>query len=519
LSRSMTETDRPSAATAMGAGLPGALPGEARRSGRFPLSVAADLAAAAVIVFAFASQFRAMRDNYLGPDEALHLWFSRSGGLADVVAGSRNTAHPPLFFLVLHVWMGFARSEFFLRVLPVFFGAAFLWALYRWSLHLFGKTAGFFTLLLAAASPAFLSLSSEVRGYSLFLLLLACGLAEFERGVEADSPARLALSAIFFWGAILTHYAALFVVLAFAVYSAARLRGRRASRAAVLAWAGGQAGSALLYLFLYETHLRTLRESEQGLGVTAGWLVRGFFRPGSDGIVSFLVRQVAESFRYRWGAAPFAVAGSVGAAAGIVILAARRKPSALLLVLPAGFGAAAGLIGRYPFGGTRHSIYLLPFLSAAIGVALAAVVKDRIRVALVASLLLLPLFLALSREPESRSLRQMYAAIERIRRQAPPGSFLFTDYSTGLVLRHYLGDSGSGGYRLANSLLWDPAPRTFADEVERLVRVHHLSAGQRFWVVRAGADAGLREVPERFSTATSSSAWEFGDIRILEVQL
>ncbi|HJW14128.1 MAG TPA: glycosyltransferase family 39 protein, partial [Thermoanaerobaculia bacterium] len=197
------------------------------------LSFVADLAAIAVIVIGFAAQFGAMRSRYLSPDEAFNLSFAGGRDLMDAYQGSKATPHPPLFFLLMHFWMRLGRSELFLRLLPAIFGAAFLWFLYRWSLRLFGRTAGFVALLFGVFSPALLPLSSEVRGYSLFLFLSAAGLAAFESAVEADSPVGMAASFLLLWLAILAHYAGLFIVLALAVYAPFRLRKRRSSRKVV----------------------------------------------------------------------------------------------------------------------------------------------------------------------------------------------------------------------------------------------------------------------------------------------
>lgn len=493
-------------------GLESALPTPTR------LSSPADFAALAVIGVGLVAQFGAMRGRYLGPDEALHVSVAAGRDLIDVYLESRATAHPPLFFLLLHFWLRLGRSEFFLRLLPAIFGAAFLWFLYRWSVRVFGRTAGLFALLVAALSPVLLPLSAEVRGYSLLLFLSAAGLAEFEDAVDADSPARMAASFLLFSLAILTHYAALFIVLSLAVYAPLRLRNGRNSSKVLAVWAVAQAGAAVLYLFLYLTQVRTLQGSKQAVEAMTGWLGTGYFHPGQESVLPFLAHRWTEVFLYFFGSPWVAAVAFVMALTGGLLLVVRRRPAVFLLALPWFLGLAAGVLGRYPFGGTRHSLYLVPFVSAAIGVALSAVAAGRLWPALAVSVVSVPLLWATP--AQAGSSVQMNAAMEQLRRRAPVESLLLVDSQTSAVLRYYLNRDGLGSYLVVRSPMWAPDSRTFGDEVERMIRVHRLSAGQRFWIIRVSSDFDAsRELARRFSSAASLSVSRFGDISILEVQL
>src|SRR5437773_8619858 len=164
----------------------------------------------------------ATRNRYLSPDEALHFELVKSPGLLDVYRNSRSNSHPPLFFLLLHLWIGFGRTELWLRLLPAILGFAFLWSLWRWGGCLSGKAAGFFALLAAAFSPACLPLSMGVRNYSLLLLLFALALLQFERAVEDRSTLGMAAFSVVLYLAILAHYSALFLTASLFVYAPIR---------------------------------------------------------------------------------------------------------------------------------------------------------------------------------------------------------------------------------------------------------------------------------------------------------
>ncbi len=473
----------------------------ARRIQRW-LHLHGELAAWTVVAVGFVFQVVATRDRSLSPDEALQVAMVNLPGLAGVYRNSQWNAHPPLFFLILHFWLRLGRSEFFLRLLPAIFGAAFLWFSRRWAGRLFGRTAGILTLLVIALAPVLLPLSAEVRGYSLLLLLSVAALAEFENAVEARSPARMVVFSLLLYLAILTHYGALFIAMSLFVYALARFWSRRLNGRVLGIWAGFQVGAAALYLFLYVAQVSRLRGGPLEHQAMTGWLDTSYFHRNQETAVFFVVRQTAAIFRYFFGSPIAAAAGFSLAAAGVVHLALKRRTSVLLVVLPFLFGAAAGLIGLYPFGGTRHSAYLLPFAAAAIGVAVSAFSAWRRWLVLLLFVALVTLFRGTpvwSAPPQS--LSTMNVAMDQLRRVVPAGSLLFTDFRTGAVLSYYLAphelnteipgldhfwERDAGSYCLVRSPLWTPDPKSFGDEVERLIRVYRPPPGQRFWVIRSG---------------------------------
>ena len=483
-----------------------------------------ELAACVAVVVVFVIRIVAARGRYLSPDEALHVEAASAPSMIGVYENSRFLAHPPLFFLLLHFWLLAGRSEFFLRSLSAVFGVGVLLFARRWAGHLFGWTAGLTTLFLVAFSPAFLPLSAEVRGYSLLLFLSAAALAEFEGALEGRSSARMVGSSLLLFLAILTHFAALFITMSLFVYALARFWSDRPPRRVLRIWAISQAGAAALYLFLYSTQVARLRGTEAVQTLT-GPLASSYFHPDRETAPGFLVRQTAALSRYLFGSRAAAAVVVVLAAAGVVSLALKRRPSAVLLVLPCFLGAAFGLAALYPFGGTRHSVYVLPFAGAAVGAAVSAFSVKRIRV-LLSGIALLPLLWGRpdwSSPPESLSRAE--AAIDRLRSIAPRGSLLLTDGQTGAVLGYYFGAHGSSAprsreYRMVRSPVWASDPEKIGEEVERLIRIYRLSAGQRFWMIRLGLERDpTAALARQFPAALFSVVGRFGDIFIVEVRL
>jgi len=96
-------------------------------------------------------------------------------------SGRQNDFHPPLFYLLAHFWLQLGKSEFFLRLLPVFFGTANIWAIYALSKKLLTTDkikikslvidAGYMSAFLLAINPFAIYYSQEFRTYSLLGLL------------------------------------------------------------------------------------------------------------------------------------------------------------------------------------------------------------------------------------------------------------------------------------------------------------------------------------------------------------
>jgi hypothetical protein len=518
---------RPSTGTVFLAGRTGARRIEQR------IRTHADLVAVLVVVVAFGFMVAEARSRYFTPDEALHFELVNLPRFLDVYRSSHSNAHPPLFFLILRFWLTLGQSESFLRLLPAICGGGFLWFAYRWAGRLLGKSAGLMALLIAALSPACLPLSAEVRGYSLFLLLSVAALSEFEHAVETRSAPRMVLFSLLLYLAILTHYSALFLTVSLGVYALFRLRESRVPRKVVAVWAAFQAGGVILYLFLYVSHVAILRGSALERGVKEVWIRNGYFNRGRGMPLAFVVHQTEAMFRYFFGSPLAAAVAFLLAVAGVVLLAVRRRISAVLLVLlPFVLGATAGLLGLYPFSESRHTIYLVPFLAAAIGVALSALTAGRFWPTLLATAGVAVLFW---REPvwmaPPQSLTGMNVAMDRVRAAIVPGSLVFADSRMGALLGYYLGrgefstvrtvlepfwESDTGHYCIVVSRIWDPDARTFVDEIERMIKVYRVPAGQPFWVTHLGLPADpTRELFRRFDGGVIPA--RFGEVLLFEV--
>jgi uncharacterized membrane protein len=337
-----------------------------------------DAAALILLAAGLAARLLAGRGPYLGSDEKLHLQIANAGGVLDVYRLSLENAHPPLFVLLLHFWKAVARSEWQLRLLPIGLATAGLWAAYRWASALFGRAAGLMALACLALLPTLVLLSAELRGYALMLCFVSAALMSLERALAEKSAGWFALSAAFTALALLSQYGAFRFVPAAFVYALARLRAAGYPPSAFRAWAASQAAVAAVAAFLYGSHVSRLRGSAIEQEARTTWLSSSYFHPGEENPFGYCARQTLALFRHLFSspvAGALALALTVGA---IAWLASTRQPAALLLALPFVAGIVAGLLGLYPYGGTRHSIDLALFASAAVGLGLARLGGERL---------------------------------------------------------------------------------------------------------------------------------------------
>ena len=326
------------------------------------------------------------------PDERLHLQIAGAPTLAETYRSSLSNAHPPLFMLLLHVWSRVVRGPWALRVLPALLGAAATWPAYRFARSAVGEAAGLLALVQLALLPSIVSVSAELRGYAALLLFSAASLWAVERATAEDGRARSGLWAATSALALLSHYAAVWVVAATALYGAIRL-GRRALRPA---WIGANASVAAVCALLWLTQASVLRGGALEAEAKATWLAESYHLPGRESALAFLLRQTEALFAHLYSTRVAGVAALVLALVGVALLLRRRSPVAVLLAAPFAATAAAGLAGIYPYGGTRHSIELALFAAPAVGVALARATGERLTVALVLALALLPAAVAVA---------------------------------------------------------------------------------------------------------------------------
>ena len=150
----------------------------------------------------------------------------------------RFEQQPPLYFLLLHLWLKISPSLEFARLLSTIFAALSIWMLHRTAqLLAIPRSSASLLPLIAALCPGILWAASEVRVYALTLLLTTCATYLFVRVwvVGTTRPVRdCALYVLFCNLSLLTFYYSGFLL---AGQFVAGLLGKERRRALILSWA------------------------------------------------------------------------------------------------------------------------------------------------------------------------------------------------------------------------------------------------------------------------------------------
>jgi uncharacterized membrane protein len=490
--------------------------------------------------------------TFLNPDEALHFRIANQSTLGLVYRASLAESHPPLLYWVLHFVRHLGTSEIWLRLPSVIAGTIFCWLLFRWLTQVTGQLSGFIGLLLSSLLPPVVRLSAEVRQYALLLMFLAGALYLLERALAEHSPACMVASALSLYLAMLSHYSALFFVIALGVYGLLKMfpSTERPSTRILALWIPTQLAALAVALFLYKTHLSHLAYSNSRT-VLQGWmsefyLRRSYFEAGRDNPLLFVIGHSFGVFQFVFGQLV------VGDVAGLLFLAAivllwrkswinayeiksrehikTGRTLALFLVLLFAIACGASLAHVYPFGGTRHSAFLIIPVVAGVGFVTARIAAQRWTLGVSLTLLIIAVCAIFGRQHQpfitrdDQSRARMADAMDFILAHVAPGGLILTDYESSMVLGHYLCAQTPFAVQVSS-----PQFETFTCDGDRIVTANRTTAtnftpelflnirrsfvstydpkqGTAVWIFQAGWGVDL---PERLRESTEFHNLQF----------
>src|SRR5437016_2988737 len=209
---------------------------------------------AAVVAVGVALRFFARSDLWL--DEALTVNVARLP-LARLPEALRHDGAPPLYYVLLHVWMRlFGTGDAAVRSLSSICAVASLPFAWMAGRRVGGRAAAAGTLVLVASSPFAIRYATEARMYSLVGLLVLIGFLALAGALEEPRKGRLVTIALVTGALLLTHYWAVYLLgaSALALVPLARRGPRREAARRVLA---AMAGGGLLFapwlpVFVYQ---------------------------------------------------------------------------------------------------------------------------------------------------------------------------------------------------------------------------------------------------------------------------
>lgn len=153
----------------------------------------------------------------LGLDEPFTVFHSQQS-LSELFSLFMNENNPPLFFMLMHFWIGlFGIDPEWLRVVPVVISALITPALYLMAKRHFGSSIAIVVSFLFLFSNLQQFHAHEIRAYSLFVLLTVWSLHHFLSILEQPKPTHifcLGLSGILL---LYNHFLGVIVLLSYAL--------------------------------------------------------------------------------------------------------------------------------------------------------------------------------------------------------------------------------------------------------------------------------------------------------------
>jgi len=489
---------------------------------------------AALLAAAFVLRLSAVLGTFLTPDEAIFAGIAAAPDLASVYRLTTEQAHPPLYFLLLHLWGRLSGSDLALRLPSVLAATAAVGLLWLFVRRVAGPLPALVAAALLALSPSVVDLTAEVRQYALLLLLETGALVAVTPRDGPPTPARLATTGALLVAAGTTHYSGLLFAAALLVGLSAAFVRRPPGRGAWGALGAATIVVAAVAALLWTSHAAGLRGGALEAEVRTGWL-RAFYWEQGESLPGFLFRATAGVFHFVLGSARAGAAAALVAVVALAVRARRDVRPALLLGLPFLAAFAAAALRLHPLGASRHSAWLLPAAAAALSLPFAHLrpATSRRAVSVLAAGAALWAFTAprstLSAIPRaSRGTDQMDALVAAISRRAEPEEPLFVDTQTYVLLRRYLARTPlpPGPPRDAAELLrkeeiagrtvwvsrtWLHDDPSFVREIRLLREVSGLEPGHSVRVVNGGsASRLLPQLARAFPTAPVTDPAGFG---------
>jgi len=498
----------------------------------------------ALLAIGFAIRVWYASRTYLNGDEVLHFLTANRPTWADMMRNQASLSHPPLLIFILRFWRHLGTSEVVLRMPSILAGMVFCWFAYKWFRMLLPEGAAWIAFVFVVFLPSSIDLSTEIRQYAL-LLAFAVGSAYYiERAFRERSAKLMAISGGFLLFAICSHYSSFLFAVAMGLYGTARMRGEWPRRSFLATWIGVQIGALALCAFFYVSHISRMGKLYSATAdATHGWmgneyLGNSYFDPAKTSIPLFIFARTGGVFQYAMRQLGVGDVAFLLFICGIVLIFRKqhvlsRSSSRLvgvLLLLPFAVNCATALLRRYPYGGTRHSAFLLPFALAGVATGLSYFCRFRVTSSVIAALIIamacyvLPARRLPYTSTQLQKREKMQEAMSFIREQIPSDQTIFADLQSGLILQHYLCGAQSilptrgpefvtfrcGGHRVIQSDAFVFTPQTFFSGWARLISGYKLVPGTQVWIVQVSWSSSLANDLEKVRGVAISPV-QFGE--------
>jgi hypothetical protein len=450
--------------------------------------------------------------NYLNPDEALDALLA-FGTWGDAFRNSLKVTHPPLLMVITHAVSLISRTELALRLVPVLAGSLFPLLLFAWLRRVAGMMAAMAALFLLTLAPHLITVSAQLRSYTLALLFLSASLVVLEEALESNRWRAMAVYNVLLWLCILSDYSMAWFAGAAGLYALLGLRGSSARVKAT--WAAGQLAALALYGVLFTVQVRRYRGGGIEREAVSDWLRGAFPKPGE--MLVFPFAGTLKQFAYLMASVPIGGLALVLFAAALLSLwvgrtsieRSKARALAVLLVAPFALAIVGAYAHQFPYGRTRHTLVIGLFAATGIAVFFQTLPRRTAMATLWGAVLLTPLWhWRAGQDPQDigsdRNRKELILqCLDYMRAAIPPDAVIFTEHETLWMLAYYAGHNelpkGSGTRQFSETLLggrWRVAtmdyryvtPDAYRGALAVFRRQYELGEPEPVWVLDGGWD-------------------------------
>jgi uncharacterized membrane protein YqjE len=302
--------------------------------------------------------------NYaFNPDEVMLSFVADANSFGSLWEGIKGQTNAPLMYVLLHLLIMLSKNEMLLRCISLIPGAGLIFIFYFLGKRVSGTVSGIAMAFLCAFGYGAVQISQVVRVYSLLLLFLSGTLYFFVSCLENPKKKYLLGYSLCMLLAIATHYPAVMFFAAIGcvwlLRSIIEKKPPAEYRSLIMAHLPPLALFCILYFFLISYHL--------GGGGVYGTIKETYLAPLFPQTFSGFMNNTRDFFGYLF-LPPYATLSAVLSLLGVIALwNTSRKALAATIVLTFAITIVFTIFKLFPFGGSRHSIYLFPMVCLLVG--------------------------------------------------------------------------------------------------------------------------------------------------------
>ena len=302
--------------------------------------------------------------NYaFSPDEVMLSCVAAADSFSALWEGIKVQTNSPLMYGILHLLIMFSKNELLLRCISLIPGAGLIFIFYFLGKKISGTVSGVTMACLCAFGYGAVQISQVVRPYSMLLFFLSGALYFFAACLEKPAKKYLYGYSFCMLLATATHYSAVIYFAAIGcvwlIRSIIKKKMSAEYRGVIMAHFPPLALFCLLYFFHISHHL--------GGGGAYGAIKETYLAPLFPQTFSGFIKNTADLFGYLY-FPPAAILFMILSILGIIALwRTFRRPLAAAIVLTFTVTIVFTILKLFPFGGSRHSIYLFPMVCLLVG--------------------------------------------------------------------------------------------------------------------------------------------------------